>query len=87
MAASMSTVSDHPHAYYGAYGLCRDPSDRLLLVHRKPGSVQDVADSNKLMKLVVDFGDHTRSILAGIKKERATIGKGLSQSGMALKVV
>ena len=34
-------------------------------------SVQDVADSNKLMKLVVDFGDHTRSILAGIKKERA----------------
>ncbi len=34
-------------------------------------SVEDVANSNKLMKLVVDFGDHTRSILAGIKKERA----------------
>ena len=34
-------------------------------------SVQEVANSNKLMKLVVDFGDHTRSILAGIKKERA----------------
>ena len=33
-------------------------------------SVEDVADSNKLMKLVVDFGDHTRSILAGIKQER-----------------
>ena len=32
-------------------------------------SVEDVADSNKLMKLVVDFGDHTRSILAGIKQE------------------
>ena len=26
--------------------------------------------SNKLMKLIVDFGDHTRSILAGIKQER-----------------
>ena len=33
-------------------------------------SVEDVAKSNKLMKLVVDFGDHTRSILAGIKQER-----------------
>ena len=33
-------------------------------------SVDDVAKSNKLMKLVVDFGDHTRSILAGIKQER-----------------
>ena len=34
-------------------------------------SVEDVAKSNKLMKLTVDFGDHTRSILAGIKQERA----------------
>ena len=34
-------------------------------------SVSEVAKSNKLMKLNVDFGDHTRSILAGIKKERA----------------
>ena len=33
-------------------------------------SVSDVEKSNKLMKLMVDFGDHTRSILAGIKKER-----------------
>jgi len=32
--------------------------------------VSDVADSNKLVKLTVDFGDHSRSILAGIKKER-----------------
>ena len=32
--------------------------------------VSDVAKSNKLMKLIVDFGNHTRSILAGIKKER-----------------
>ena len=34
-------------------------------------SVDDVPKSNKLMKLTVDFGDHTRSILAGIKQERA----------------
>ena len=34
-------------------------------------SVEDVANSNKLVKLVVDFGDHTRSILAGIKQERS----------------
>ena len=34
-------------------------------------SVSDVEKSNKLMKLTVEFGDHTRSILAGIKKERA----------------
>ena len=33
-------------------------------------SVSDVAKSKKLMKLIVDFGDHTRSILAGIKQER-----------------
>ncbi|WP_094751966.1 tRNA-binding protein [Psychromonas sp. CD1] len=33
-------------------------------------SVLDVAKSNKLMKLIVDFGDHTRSILSGIKQER-----------------
>lgn len=34
-------------------------------------SVEEVAKSNKLMKLTVDFGDHTRSILAGIKQERS----------------
>ena len=34
-------------------------------------TVSEVTDSKKLMKLMVDFGDHTRSILAGIKKERS----------------
>ena len=34
-------------------------------------SVSEIKKSRKLMKLVVDFGDHTRSILAGIKQERA----------------
>lgn len=33
-------------------------------------SVHEVPDSDKLMKLTVDFGDHSRSILAGIKQER-----------------
>jgi tRNA-binding protein len=33
-------------------------------------SVSEVEKSNKLMQLTVDFGDHTRSILAGIKQER-----------------
>ena len=33
-------------------------------------SVADVAGSDKLLKLTVDFGDHHRSILAGMKQER-----------------
>lgn len=33
-------------------------------------AVEEVPQSSKLMRLVVSFGDHTRSILAGIKKER-----------------
>jgi len=32
--------------------------------------VQDVKDSLKLVKLTVDFGDHKRNILAGMKQER-----------------
>ncbi len=34
-------------------------------------SVTDVTASDKLMKLSVDFGDHSRFILVAIKKERA----------------
>jgi tRNA-binding protein len=33
--------------------------------------VEEVARSEKLMKLTVKFGDHTRVILAGIKQERS----------------
>ena len=33
-------------------------------------SVEDVNGSDKLLKLTVDFGDHRRSILAGMKQER-----------------
>ena len=34
-------------------------------------SVDEVANSDKLMKLTVSFGDHKRTIIAGIKQERA----------------
>jgi len=33
-------------------------------------TIEDVEKSDKLMRLKVDFGDHTRSILVGMKKER-----------------
>ena len=32
--------------------------------------VEDVPKSDKLVRLTVDFGDHKRTILVGIKKER-----------------
>jgi tRNA-binding protein len=42
-------------------------------------AVDDVVSSRKLLRLTVGFGDHTRSILAGMKLERsdlqALIGK------------
>ena len=34
-------------------------------------SVQDVAKSAKLVRLIVSFGDHRRTVLAGMKQERA----------------
>lgn len=33
-------------------------------------SVDDVSGSDKLVKLTVDFGDHKRTILCGMKQER-----------------
>lgn len=33
-------------------------------------TVEDVPKSDKLVKLTVDFGDHKRTILVGMKKER-----------------
>jgi methionine--tRNA ligase beta chain len=33
--------------------------------------VEDVPRSDRLMKLTVNFGDHKRSILVGMKKERS----------------
>lgn len=32
--------------------------------------VEEVSCSDKLMKMTVNFGDHSRTILAGIKRER-----------------
>jgi tRNA-binding protein len=34
-------------------------------------SVEDVPKSTKLVRLTVDFGDHRRRIVAGLKQERA----------------
>jgi len=34
-------------------------------------SVVEVPNSSKLLRLTVDFGDHTRAILAGMKAERS----------------
>jgi tRNA-binding protein len=34
-------------------------------------TVEDIPDSDKLVRLTVDFGDHRRKILAGVKKERS----------------
>lgn len=33
-------------------------------------AVEEIRESKKLVKLAVDFGDHRRNILAGIKQER-----------------
>jgi tRNA-binding protein len=34
-------------------------------------AVEEVPKSDKLVRLIVDFGDHTRRILSGMKKERS----------------
>jgi tRNA-binding protein len=33
-------------------------------------AVEEVSGSDKLLRLIVDFGDHRRNILAGVKQER-----------------
>ena len=35
-------------------------------------AVEAIPESRKLMKLTVDFGDHQRTIVAGIRQERET---------------
>lgn len=37
--------------------------------------VEEVKGSNKLVRLIVDFGDHKRTILAGMKQEREDPGE------------
>jgi tRNA-binding protein len=48
--------------------------DDLSKIDVRVGTIERVEDmprSDKLVKLTVNFGDHTRSILAGVKKERS----------------
>ena len=47
-----------------------DALDRIDIRVGTITTVEDVEHSEKLVKLMVDFGDHQRSILAGLKKER-----------------
>lgn len=35
--------------------------------------VEDIEKSDKLVRLIVDFGDHKRKILVGMKKERSDV--------------
>ena len=37
--------------------------------------VEDLPKSSRLVRLTVDFGDHQRRIIAGLKKERADPGE------------
>jgi tRNA-binding protein len=37
--------------------------------------VEDIKGADKLSRLIVDFGDHERTILAGIKQERQDPGE------------
>ncbi len=45
--------------------------DRIDIRVGTIGKVEDVPGSDKLARLTVQFGDHTRRILAGIRTERA----------------
>jgi tRNA-binding protein len=51
--------------------VAREDLDKLDIRVGTIVRVEDVPRSEKLIKLTVDFGDHSRSILAGMKKERA----------------
>jgi len=47
-----------------------DLLDKLDIRVGRIEKVADVPKSDKLVKLTVDFGDHQRTILVGMKKER-----------------
>ena len=50
--------------------ISRQDLDKLDLRVGTIEHVEDVPKSNKLIKLTVNFGDHTRRILVGMKGER-----------------
>ena len=63
-------------------------SEQLKAVDIRVGRitlVEDVPGADKLVRLTVDFGDHVRRIVAGIKAERANPGE--IQGRQALFVV
>ena len=45
-------------------------------------TVEEVKGSNKLLKLTVSFGDHRRTILAGMKQERANSQEVVGQQAL-----
>jgi len=50
--------------------------DELAKIDVRVGTIElieEVRGSNKLVKLTVNFGDHKRAILAGIKQERSNL--------------
>lgn len=47
-----------------------DDLDRLDIRVGTIAAVDDVPNSKKLVRLTVDFGDHRRTILTGLKQER-----------------
>ncbi len=49
-----------------------DVLDRIDIRVGTIEAVADVPGSSKLVSLMVDFGDHKRTILAGMKRERQT---------------
>ena len=66
MSESTSSFKPAPIKATVAFGALEALDIRVGTIQK----VEEVARSEKLMKLTVSFGDHTRSILAGMKKER-----------------
>jgi tRNA-binding protein len=62
----MSTFTPAPMKPVVDFSMFASLDIRLGTIH----AVSDVPGSRKLVKLTVGFGDHTRSILAGLKHER-----------------
>lgn len=42
-------------------------------------AIEDITESDKLISLTVDFGDHKRTILVGMKKERVDFNEILNK--------
>ena len=66
MSEFTSTFKPAPAKPIVAFGVLEALDIRVGTIQK----VEEVARSEKLMKLTVSFGDHTRTILAGMKKER-----------------